>query len=102
MRKICDKLAKMKEEPNSMKESGSCGISSAVSFGFGWGLGSRTIARPSLVGQTWKEAWMPRKIDIQGWVNDRSQKEVRGLTIILFQGTRDDICVHIKGLVMFM
>ena len=74
---MCDELAKLKEEMNSIMRGRSCD-SSAASTSFG--LGSGTFAWPPPLGQNGKEAWMPRKIDIKGWVEDWSQKEATGLT----------------------
>ena len=77
-------LPYMKEEMVSMKLGGSCGVSSAAS-----------------TRGTFAEAWIPRKIDIKGCVEDWSQRETPGLTddqvmehpgtleIVLPQGTRD-------------
>ena len=72
-KKICDELVNMKEEMRSMKLDNSRGVRSAGITGFG--LRSDAFARP-------REAWIPRKVDIKGWVEDWSQKETTGLKTI--------------------
>ena len=55
---------------------GSCGR--AVSTGVG--LGSGTFARLPRLGQNWREVWLLRKIEVKGWVEDWSQRELTGST----------------------
>ena len=64
--KVYDTLAKMKDDMNSTK-LGSCGVSIAARTRLG--LGSGALPRPSHLGQNWRRAWVPKKIDVKGWVN---------------------------------
>ena len=64
---IQEKLTVMKDDTTTIK-TGSCGaLSSAASTGFG--LGSGTFAPPPLVAR-WQDGWVPRKIEVKGWVTD--------------------------------
>ena len=43
----------------------------------GWS-GVWNLCRPLPVGQNWKDSWLPRKIEDEGWVNDWSMEEMTG------------------------
>ena len=64
---IQEELTVMKDDTKTIK-TGSCGaLSSAASTGFG--LSSGTFAPPPLAAR-WQEGWVPRKIEVKGWVTD--------------------------------
>ena len=64
---IQEELTVMKDDTKAIK-TGSCGaLSSAASTGFG--LGSGTLAPPHLAAR-WQDGWVPRKIEVNGWVTD--------------------------------
>ena len=66
----CDSLGHIKEDVSTIR--------SAASADFGQVPG--TFARPPHpFGQNWSDALSPRKIEVKGWVSDRSQKETTGL-----------------------
>ena len=65
---IQDELTVMKDDTKKIKTR-SCGVlSSAASTGFGPGSG--TFAPPALAAR-WQDGWVPRKIEVKGWVTDR-------------------------------
>ena len=39
----------------------------------------RTFARPPLLGQNFKEIWVPRKLEVRGWVTERTKIHPTGI-----------------------
>ena len=68
-----EELANVNEGVKTTRMGGSFAVSSAASTGSG------TFTRPPSLGPNWRETWMPRKNDIEGWVRDWSTKEMTGL-----------------------
>ena len=66
-REIQEELTVMKDDTKTIKTGSSGALSSASSTGFG--LGSLTFAPPPLAAR-WQDGWVPRKIEVKGWVTD--------------------------------
>ena len=45
----------------------------------GVGLGSGTLARPPPLSTRWDDPWVPRKLELQGWIPDFTQKNIQGI-----------------------
>ena len=75
--KVYKELVRLDDEVASMKQSGSCAVSSAASTGHG--LGSGTFTRPPPLGRNWKENWMPRKMEVTSWVKNWMPREMTRL-----------------------
>ena len=65
---IQDELTVMKHDTKTIKTRSGGALSSAASTGFG--LGSGTFAPPPLAAK-WQDGWIPRKIEVKGWVTER-------------------------------
>ena len=52
-----------------------------MSIGVGLGLGapSGNFAEPSLLNRPWKEVFIPRKIEVTGWLKDWTLRDPTGI-----------------------
>ena len=87
-RKVHNTLTFM-EEIKTMKMGGRCAISSAASTGYG--LGTGTFTRPPPLGQNWKEIWVPRKLEVKGWVTLWSKRQIIGPDDDQIKGVLDQL-----------
>ena len=66
-RELQEELTVMKGDTKTIK-TGSCGALSSAA-GTWFGLGSGTFAPPPLAAR-WQDGWVPREIEVKGWVTD--------------------------------
>ena len=80
-KKIHDGLEAKKEAVSEMSECEGCEAQRQLyrrCCRYGYGLGSETCARLPPLGPNRKENWLPRELEIHGWVKESSMKEMTG------------------------
>ena len=71
-------LAVMKDEIKNLKVGSGSTVWSEASTRAR--LGSGTYAQPPPLSSRWTETWIPRRIELKGWVTDFTERKSLGIT----------------------